>query len=219
MFSKCSCGVILPIFLLFLAFENAIVCSVSFHPFRHFVTITRHRHEVIRLCFRAGIGFQGLFHDLSKYSPTEFIPGAKYYTGSQSPNNGERNDKGYSLAWMHHKGRNKHHFEFWYDYEMATKKIVPMDMPDRYIKEMFCDRVAASKTYNRANYTQESPLLYLTRSTAHEKMTAKTYRKLLYLLRMLAEKGEKSTLRFMKNTKVLPEADVAGPVESEPVKP
>ena len=219
MFSKCSCGVILPIFLLFLAFENAIVCSVSFHPFRHFVTITRHRHEVIRLCFRAGIGFQGLFHDLSKYSPTEFIPGAKYYTGSQSPNNGERNDKGYSLAWMHHKGRNKHHFEFWYDYEMATKKIVPMDMPDRYIKEMFCDRVAASKTYNRADYTQESPLLYLTRSTAHEKMTAKTYRKLLYLLRMLAEKGEKSTLRFMKNTKVLPEADVAGPVESEPVKP
>ena len=102
---------------------------------------------------------------------------------------------------------------------MATKKIVPMDMPDRYIKEMFCDRVAASKTYNRANYTQESPLLYLTRSTAHEKMTAKTYRKLLYLLRMLAEKGEKATLRFMKNTKVLPEADVAGPVESEPVKP
>lgn len=191
---------------------------MSFHPFRHFVTITRHRHEVIRLCFRAGIGFQGLFHDLSKYSPTEFIPGAKYYTGSQSPNNGERNDKGYSLAWMHHKGRNKHHFEFWYDYEMATKKIVPMDMPDRYIKEMFCDRVAASKTYNRANYTQESPLLYLTRSTAHEKMTAKTYRKLLYLLRMLAEKGEKATLRFMKNTKVLPEAEMAGPVDSEPAK-
>ncbi|WP_407445075.1 DUF5662 family protein, partial [Fibrobacter sp.] len=46
-----------------------------FHPFRHFYTITKHRHEVVRLCFRAGIGFQGLFHDLSKYSPTEFIPG------------------------------------------------------------------------------------------------------------------------------------------------
>ena len=179
---------------------------MSFHPIKHFITITKHRNEVIRLCFKAGIGFQGLFHDLSKYSPTEFIPGAKYYMGDQSPNNGERNAKGYSLAWMHHKGRNKHHFEFWYDYEMATKKLVPMDMPDRYIKEMFCDRVAASKTYNKLNYTQESPLLYLTRSSAREKMTEKTYKKLLFLLKMLAEKGEKETLSFMRRTKVLPEA-------------
>ena len=175
-----------------------------FHPIKHFLTITKHRNEVIRLCFKAGIGFQGLFHDLSKYSPTEFIPGAKYYLGDQSPNNGERNDKGYSLAWMHHKGRNKHHFEFWYDYDMANKKLVPIDMPDRYIKEMFCDRVAASKTYNKLNYTQESPLLYLTKSTAREKMTETTYKKLLYLLKMLAEKGEKETLAFMRRTKVLP---------------
>ena len=176
---------------------------MKFHPVRHFITITKHRNEVVRLCFKAGIGFQGLFHDLSKYSPTEFIPGAKYYTGDQSPNNGERNEKGYSLAWMHHKGRNKHHFEFWYDYDLVTKKIVPMDMPDRFIKEMFCDRVAASKTYNKA-YTQESPLLYLTKSTAHEKMTETTYKKLLFLLKMLAEKGEKETLRFMRRTKNLP---------------
>ena len=83
-----------------------------FHPIRHFITITKHRNEVVRLCFKAGIGLQGLFHDLSKYSPTEFIPGAKYYTGKESPNNGERRDTGMSLAWMHHKGRNKHHFEF-----------------------------------------------------------------------------------------------------------
>ena len=180
---------------------------MKFHPIRHFITITKHRHEVVRLCFKAGIGFQGLFHDLSKYSPTEFLPGARYYTGKESPNNGERRDTGMSLAWMHHKGRNKHHFEFWYDYEMATKKIVPMDMPDRYIKEMFCDRIAASKTYNKENYTQESPLLYLTKSTAHEKMTEKTYRKLLYLLKMLAEKGEKETFRFVRHCKELPLAE------------
>ena len=90
---------------------------------------------------------------------------------------------------------------------MATKKLVPIDMPDRYIKEMFCDRVAASKTYNKAGYTQESPLQYLTKSTAKEKMTERTYRKLLYLLKMLAEKGEKETLAFMRRTKVLPEAE------------
>ena len=168
---------------------------MKFHPVRHFITITRHRHEVVRLCFKAGIGFQGFFHDLSKYSPTEFLPGARYYSGKESPNNGERRDTGMSLAWMHHKGRNKHHFEFWYDYEMASKKIVPMDMPDRYIKE---------------SYTQESPLLYLTKSTAKEKMTETTYKKLLFLLQMLAEKGEKETLRFIRRCKDLPLAEIDG---------
>ena len=175
------------------------------HPIRHFITITKHRHEVIRLCFKAGIGLQGLFHDLSKYSPTEFIPGAIYYAGTESPNNGERRRTGMSLAWMHHKGRNRHHFEYWYDYEMNTKKLVPMDMPDRFIKEMFCDRIAASKTYNKKNYTQSSPLEYLTKSSAHEKMTNRTYKKLLFLLRMLSEKGEKETLRYMRLAKEIEE--------------
>ncbi|MDD7299528.1 DUF5662 family protein [Fibrobacter intestinalis] len=177
-----------------------------FRIFGHFLTITKHRHEVVRLCFRAGIGFQGLFHDLSKYSPTEFIPGVRFYTGKESPNNGERRSCGYSLAWMHHKGRNKHHFEYWYDYDMVTKKIVPVDMPDRYIKEMCCDRIAASKVYNKENYTTKSPLNYLQKSTAREKMTETTYRKLLYLLTMLAEKGEKETLKRMRQMREIPEA-------------
>lgn len=177
---------------------------MKIHPLKHLITITRHRHEVIRLCFKAGIGFQGLFHDLSKYSPTELIPGFKYCTGVESPNNGERREYGYSLAWMHHKGRNKHHFEYWYDYDMVTKKIVPMSMPDRYIKEMFCDRIAASKTYGGKKYDQSAPLNYLTKSTAHEKMTEETYKKLLFLLKMLSEKGEKETLKFVRNCKVLP---------------
>ena len=80
------------------------------HPIKHFRTITRHRHAVIRNCFKAGIGWQGLFHDLSKYTPTEFIPGAKYYLGTRSPNEEERRLFGFSRAWLHHKGRNKHHY-------------------------------------------------------------------------------------------------------------
>ena len=66
----------------------------------HFRTITKHRHAVIRNCRRAGILWQGLRHDLSKYSPTEFIPGVKYYVGTRSPNELERADKGYSAAWL-----------------------------------------------------------------------------------------------------------------------
>ncbi|MDE6031823.1 MAG: catalase, partial [Oscillospiraceae bacterium] len=113
----------------------------------HFRTITRHRHKVIAHCAKAGIFWQGLLHDLSKYSPTEFWQGVKYYQGTRSPNEGEREAYGYSLAWMHHKGRNKHHFEYWTDYYPPTKTVQPVKMPLRYVAEMFCDRVAASKVY------------------------------------------------------------------------
>ena len=83
----------------------------------HFRTITKHRHQVIRHCARAGIFWQGLGHDLTKYCPEEFWVGAKYYQGTRSPNEREREEYGYSKAWMHHKGRNKHHFEYWTDYD------------------------------------------------------------------------------------------------------
>ena len=85
------------------------------HPIKHFLTITKHRHVVIYHCFKAGILWQGLRHDLSKYSPTEFREGAKFFLGDRSPTEAERREYGYSKAWMHHKGRNRHHFEYWTD--------------------------------------------------------------------------------------------------------
>lgn len=94
------------------------------HPIKHFKTITKHRHAVIRNCFKAGIPLQGLRHDLSKYLPSEFIPGAKFYQGTRSPNEAEREKYGYSAAWLHHKGRNKHHFEYWTDYNPAERRVM-----------------------------------------------------------------------------------------------
>ena len=174
---------------------------MKMHPLKHFITITKHRNEVIRLCFKAGIGFQGLFHDLSKYSPTEFIPGAKYYMGDQSPNNGERNDKGYSLAWMHHKGRNKHHFEYWTDLNPQTKRYEPVPMPVRYVKEMFCDRVAASKIYQGKQYADSFPLQYFLKGNARSRMHPDTADLLESWLRMLAEQGEKTTFQAIRKIK------------------
>ena len=84
----------------------------------HFRTITYHRKLVRQNCFRVGLYRQGLMHDLSKYSPTEFLVGARYFQGDRSPNNAEREAKGYSSSWLHHKGRNKHHFEYWIDYTL-----------------------------------------------------------------------------------------------------
>ena len=123
------------------------------HPVKHFITITKHRHVVIKHCRKAGILWQGLRHDLSKYSPSEFIPGAKYFQGDRSPNEEERRLYGYSKAWMHHKGRNRHHFEYWTDYDPKTKLMEPVKMPPRYVAEMFCDRVAACRIYQGEKYT------------------------------------------------------------------
>ena len=113
--------------------------------FKHFHTINKHRWQVFCLCLRCGIGFQGLFHDLSKYSPTEFFEGVKYYKGDKSPIVYSKMDNGYSKAWLHHKGRNKHHHEYWYDYAAPSK--TPL-MPYKYIVEMICDDLAAGIVYN-----------------------------------------------------------------------
>ena len=116
---------------------------------------------VMRGCFSVGLYRQGILHDLSKYMPSEFFVGARYYQGTQSPNNAERLEKGYSSAWLHHKGRNKHHYEYWTDYSVKRGAgIVPAKMPLRYVVEMFMDRVAASKNYNKGSYTDDLPLRY-----------------------------------------------------------
>ena len=168
------------------------------HPFRHFYTITRHRHAVIRHCFRAGIGFQGLFHDLSKYTPAEFFAGAKYYQGTRSPNEGEREALGYSRAWLHHKGRNRHHFEYWVYIDPVEKCYKPVKMPLKYVVEMFCDRVAASKIYAKENYSNAHPLAYFMRGKSRRSIHPETSDFLEKLLSMLEKEGEKQTFRYIK---------------------
>ena len=173
----------------------------------HFKTITRHRHTVIAHSRRAGILFQGLRHDLSKYSPTEFIPGARFYCGDRSPNEEERALYGYSAAWLHHKGRNRHHFEYWSDYNVKTKEFGPVPMPPKYIAEMFCDRVAASKIYQGKKYTDKHPLEYFMRSKGRRPIDPNTSDIIEGLLRTLAEAGEDAA--FVAVRKMLKESKSA----------
>ena len=110
---------------------------------------------VMKNCFRCGLYWQGLTHDLSKLAPVEFWAGAKYWQGTCSPNNAQRQAEGYSAAWLHHKGRNKHHLEYWIDYAPdGDHAMAGMRMPARYVAEMVCDRIAASKNYKGDKYTQ-----------------------------------------------------------------
>lgn len=169
-------------------------------PWQHLKTITHHKLLVMQGCFRVGLYWQGLTHDLSKYSPTEFLNGARYYQGTRSPNAAEREDKGFSEAWMHHKGRNRHHYEYWTDMSRETLNYESLPMPRKYLVEMVMDRRAACMTYQGKNYRDDSALIYFNRGLERDKMHPKTRRELEYILTMLAQEGEAATFRYLKET-------------------
>ncbi len=167
---------------------------------RHFSTITKHKLLVGKLCFRCGLYRQGLLHDLSKYGPTEFLVGVKYYQGDRSPNEAEREDKGVTTSWLHHKGRNKHHLEYWVDYDIQNKErgMTGMKMPDNYIVEMFCDRIAASKVYQGEKYTDRSALEYFQKGKGKVMLHPYSKAKLELLLTKLADEGEDAAFAYAK---------------------
>lgn len=165
----------------------------------HLKTINHHKWLVLKSCFRLGLIKQGLLHDMSKYGPTEFLVGAKYYQGNRSPNTAEREEKGYTSAWLHHKGRNKHHMEYWIDYDLKNGGMTGMKMPVKYVVEMFCDRVAASKNYNRENYDDSFPLKYYQNGKSKYLLHEETAALLEKLLVMLAEQGEDAVFEYIKS--------------------
>lgn len=167
----------------------------------HFMTITKHKILVMKHCFKAGLYRQGLLHDMSKYSPAEFFAGVKYYQGYRSPNNAQREAEGCSPAWLHHKGRNKHHFEYWIDYPGNGDDSVilkGMPMPKCYVVEMFCDRVAASKIYRGEEYKESDPLEYFLKGRGHYVIHEDAEKLLYRLLVMLAKHGEEYTFSYIR---------------------
>ncbi len=166
----------------------------------HFCTITKHRHLVMLNCFRVGLYWRGLTHDLSKYSWIEFRAGVRYYQdGKRSPNAAEREIHGHSDAWMHHKGRNRHHFEYWSDLDLQKLEYAPVPMPREFLVEMVMDRIAACKVYRGKDYHDGSALEYLDRPNGDCRlMHPRTSRQLHYILTMLKEQGEEETFRFVR---------------------
>lgn len=166
---------------------------------KHFQTISVHKWTVMDLCFKVGLIKQGLLHDLSKYSAEEFLTGIRYFQGYRSPNAAEKFETGLSIAWLHHKGRNKHHFEYWIDYGVESKEgLLGMKMPLRYVLEMCCDRIAASKVYMKENYTTNVPWDYY--FLREEGIVIHEESKLLLekILKINRDEGEKKALAFMR---------------------
>ncbi len=166
---------------------------------KHFKLITYHKWIVFKLCCRIGIPLRGLLHDLSKYSPTEFFESIHYYVGNHSPITEAKKVKGYSKAWLHHKGRNKHHAEYWVDYE--TKEISPI-IPYQYAAEMVCDKLAAGMVYEGKRWTKEFELSYWMKEREKIQVNPKIDDFVTNVLTEVAEKGVNETLT-KKNIKYL----------------
>lgn len=162
----------------------------------HLGTVQKHRKMVCKLCFKCGLYWQGLTHDLSKYSPTEFWLGVKYFTGTASPHVGERKEKGYSDAWIHHHNRNKHHSEYWVD--IKDGKSTPTKMPLKYLAEMICDRVAASMIYLGDKYTDDAPWEYYLSHLEENQFHPDTQADLGMFLMTIKEHGLNQVLKDMK---------------------
>lgn len=159
---------------------------------KHFNLITKHRWLVFKLCVRAGIPYRGIVHDLSKYSPTEFWESAKFYVGDHSPINEAKKTNGYSKAWLHHKGRNKHHYEYWFDAKSPDRTPI---IPYKYAVEMVCDTLAAGKTYLGKNWKNSSQLEYWNRTKDLEYINIKTAEFLEAVYLEVSKNGIKDTIR------------------------
>lgn len=159
------------------------------NKWKHFKTVCTHKKNVFKMCRKTGITWQGITHDLSKFSPVEFNESAKYYCGDRSPINACKEANGYSLAWFHHRGRNKHHWQYWVD-QIDTESNVVTAMPYKYALEMFCDCIGASMTYLGKDFTYQKEYEWWTENNSKFFMHPITRAFIDILMRDCANKGD-----------------------------
>lgn len=171
--------------------------------FKHLNKILTHKRWVAHYCFMCGLYWQGIMHDMSKFSPTEFWESVKYYQGTRSPIDACKEDKGYSMAWFHHRGRNKHHWEFWMD--DFEKGCIPKKMPFKYALEMICDYLGAGRAYAGKGFTMESEYNWWLKKKIIVKMHADTFAFACEIMDHMKEIGIEKTLKDKAYIKYLKE--------------
>lgn len=159
--------------------------------FKHIKLVSKHKWIVFKLCCKIGIPWRGFMHDWSKFSPREFFESVKYYNGYQSPIIVSKKLNGYSKAWLHHKGRNKHHPEYWIDVSLPQKAIL---MPYKYAAEMICDKLAAGIVYNGSAWTKESQIKYYMKERETAMVHPRIDRFLIEVFTQVSERGLDETL-------------------------
>lgn len=176
---------------------------------KHFKTVCKHKWEVGKICFKCGLYKQGLLHDISKFSKAEFKTSVKYFQGTSSPIDAEKKEKGYSYVWLHHRGRNQHHWEYWID-NLGTKENKPAKMPYRYAAEMICDWIGAGKVYLGDKWTQKSPLEYYEKNKPTMIFHPDTQKLIEKLLKDIADYGTRSFAIRVRNHKKMKTLDKGG---------
>lgn len=163
----------------------------------HLSVVLKHKWRVFINCTKCGIPFRGIVHDMSKFSPTEFFESVKYFQGNRSPIGACRREIGVSYAWLHHKGRNKHHIEYWLDQECSIQPL----MPYKYAVECVCDKLAATRVYAGKNYSYDLPLLHWKKYGCKVKGNEKTMQFIEEVFIDVEMHGEKFVLnkKYMKN--------------------
>jgi len=183
------------------------------HPFKHLRVVLHHRHLVFINGAKLGIGFHCMFHDFSKFTPTEFNKSSKYYQGYMSPVFAERKDNGYfSEIARHHTGRNRHHWEYWCDYFIGH--MVIKTMPYKYALEYIADVLSASKTYNPKKFTRSSGYDYVKSKIDRYYMTKATKEFILWCLLTYKNEGFKglkkkiTKAKYLEISKKYPEVEI-----------
>jgi hypothetical protein len=123
--------------------------------FRYLSYILRHKWFVFIECCKLGIPWLGFVHDLSKFTPTEWLPYVEHFYGDKpSPRNktGAYNPLSvggsFDYAWLSHQHHNKHHWQYWIlKGDEDAQRVLPM--PDKYRKEMLADWRGAGKALGK----------------------------------------------------------------------
>lgn len=158
---------------------------------KHIKLVFKHKLVVFKLCSKIGIPWRGFLHDWSKFSPEEFFESIKYYDGHKSPIVICKKKNGYSKSWLHHKGRNKHHPEYWIDMSLPEKAII---MPYKYTAEMICDKLAAGITYNGKDWRKDTQIKYYLEERKTSVVNPQIDKLLIDVFLQVSEKGIDKTL-------------------------
>ncbi len=169
--------------------------------FKHLKTITLHKYYVAYYCFKVGLYKQGITHDLSKYSPTEFFSSVKYFQGNRSPIDMQKEVEGQSECWFHHFGHNNHHWEHYIDLDRVNKIIRPYVMPNKYVLESICDRMAACRVYQGENAKDDSAYNYFMNGKDRIFMHPDNSKQFEYYLHLIATQGFDASIKELKQLK------------------
>ena len=146
-----------------------------------------------------GLGMGGMEGTCGAISAAAVLAGLKISTADLEKPNSKGTSYKASKAWLHHKGRNKHHFEYWIDVSLNKEEgLVGNKMPVNYVAEMLCDRIAACEVYRGKNYTSAAPMEYYEFTKKYITIHPETRALLEKLLTILKDEGEESAYAYIR---------------------